>query len=95
MNDGEIGKRKLDSVVQTAITISSVVENAGGSFKVIFSENGIPKTISGNQYDLCNNLYRIKAESQINTKTLINHAKCMEIHRQYTCSLWIGHFLRI
>ena len=74
MNDGEIGKRKLDSVVQTAITISSVVENAGGSFKVIFSENGIPKTISGNQYDLCNNLYRIKAESQINTKTLINHA---------------------
>ena len=74
MNDGSIGERKLDSVVQAAITISSVVENAGGSFKVIFSENGIPKTISGNQYELCNNLYRIRAESQINQKTLINHA---------------------
>ena len=74
MNDGPIGERKLDSVVQAAITISSFVENAGGSFKVIFSENGIPKTISGNQYELCNNLYRIKSERQINQKTLINHA---------------------
>ena len=74
MNDGSIGERKLDSVVQAAITISSVVDNAGGSFKVIFSENGMPKTISGNQYELCNNLYRIKSESQMNQRTLINHA---------------------
>ena len=74
MNDGSIGERKLDSVIQAAIMISSVVDNAGGRLKVIFSDNNIPKTISGNQYELCNNLYRIKSESQINQKTLINHA---------------------
>lgn len=74
MNDGSIGERKLDSVIQAAITISSVVDNAGGRFKVIFSNNNIPKTISGNQYELCNNIYQIKAESSFNPQTLINHA---------------------
>tara|TARA_B100000470_G_C19769850_1_gene382441 strand:- start:961 stop:1509 length:549 start_codon:yes stop_codon:yes gene_type:complete len=74
MNDGSIGERKLDSVIQAAIMISSVVDNAGGRLKVIFSDNNIPKTISGNQYELCNNLYQIKAESSFNPQTLINHA---------------------
>ena len=74
MNDGSIGERKLDSVIQAAITISSIVDNAGGRLKVIFSDNNIPKTISGNQYELCNNLYQIKAESSFNPQTLINHA---------------------
>ena len=74
MNDGPIGERKLDSVVQAAISISSIVDNAGGSFKVIFSENNIPKTIIGNQYELCNNLYQIKAESSLNRQGLINYA---------------------
>ena len=74
MNDGSIGERKLDSVIQAAITISSVVDNVGGRFKVIFSNNNIPKTISGNQYELCNNIYQIKAESSFNPQILINHA---------------------
>jgi uncharacterized protein (DUF58 family) len=78
MNDGEIGKRKLDAVVQSTITISSVVNNAGGKFNVIFSERNKPVSISGSTYELCNRLHQIKADESLNTETLINFSLTRE-----------------
>lgn len=74
MNDGDIGKRKLDRIVQTAITISSVVNNAGGKFQVIFSERNKPAVISGSVYELCNYLCQIKIDESLEPEKLINHA---------------------
>jgi uncharacterized protein (DUF58 family) len=72
--EGNVGSRKLDKIVETAIIFSYIALKTGGMFHVVFSRDGKIERVSGRPLEMATKLYNIEPDPKSDIGALIRYA---------------------
>lgn len=70
IEEGDIGKRKLDYAVMSILNLSYISHQSGGIFNVLFNRNGHFNVVDGSPEYISQKLFDLHAEKQLNISEL-------------------------